>query len=299
MAAALNRRDYWITQGMYPDIRLPVTLGSDGAGVVEAAGSGVDSHWLNREVVINPSLNWGDREEVQAADFQILGMPADGTFATHVVVPASALFPRPQHLNWPESAALPLAGLTAYRAVHTHGGVRQSAKVLVTGAGGGVATFAVQFATAAGAEVCVTSSAAEKIAQAQQLGARCGFLYTDDDWHQQCLSQFGPPDVVIDGTAGAAYGRLVEVVAPGGRIVNYGATAGAAPKLDMFKVFWKQLQLRGTTMGSPADFAAMLRTVEHRRITPTVDAVLPLAEGNQALANMAAHTQFGKLVLST
>ena len=193
MAAALNRRDYWISQGMYPGIRLPVTLGSDGAGVVEAVGSNVDGQWLNREVVINPALEWGDRAEVQAANFHILGMPTDGTLSTHVVVPASAVFPRPTHLTWHEAAALPLAGLTAYRAVFTKGQVDGSHKVLVTGAGGGVASFAVQFANAVGADVCVTSSSAAKLEKARSLGARCGLLYTKDDWHQTCLAEFGRP----------------------------------------------------------------------------------------------------------
>lgn len=298
MAAALNRRDYWISQGMYPGLRLPVTLGSDGAGVVQEVGQDVDDGWRDQEVVINPSLQWGDREEVQSAEYHILGMPTDGTFSTHVVVPASALHPRPAHLTWPQSAALPLAGLTAYRAVFTQGSVKRSDKVLVTGAGGGVATFAVQFAKAAGADVCVTSSSAAKLDSAKALGASCGYLYTDDNWHKACAAEFGAPHVVIDSAGGANYAKLIEVVAPGGRIVNYGATTGPPPTLDMFKVFWKQLQLRGSTMGSPAEFAAMLQFVEQHQITPAIDAVWPLDQGNQALARMAQHDQFGKLVLS-
>jgi NADPH:quinone reductase-like Zn-dependent oxidoreductase len=297
-AAALNRRDYWITQGMYPGIRLPVTLGSDGAGVVQQIGEDVDKRWLGQDVVINPGLEWGDSELAQSGQFQILGMPLNGTFATHVVVPATSLFPRPASLDWSQAAALPLAGVTAFRAVFTQGNVSQGQKVLVTGVGGGVATFAVQFAAAAGASVCVTSSSSQKLERAQSIGASCGFLYTEADWVQRCLADFGPPDLVIDSAGGDGYKKLLDVVKSGGRIVSYGSTAGPIPTLDMFKVFWKQLRLQGSTMGSPTEFAAMVDFVQQHRIQPVVDDVFPLSEGNAALAKMVQHDQFGKIVLS-
>ena len=120
-AAALNRRDYWIYLGMYPGIQLPVVLGSDGAGVVAAAGDSSGESWVGREVIMNPGLNWGDNESCQSMKFEILGMPLDGTFASHIVVPTEAVCEKPAHLSWAEAAALPLAGVTAYRALFTQG----------------------------------------------------------------------------------------------------------------------------------------------------------------------------------
>ncbi|MDX1564617.1 MAG: alcohol dehydrogenase catalytic domain-containing protein, partial [Phycisphaeraceae bacterium] len=147
-AAAFNRRDYWITQGLYPDVQTPVTLGSDGAGVVLACGQGVDPAWVGREVILNPGLDWGEREQAQSPDFSILGMPTDGTFAEQVAVPATNLHDKPAHLNWDEAAALPLGGLTAYRAVAVQGRCAAGQTAMISGVGGGVATFALQFAKA-------------------------------------------------------------------------------------------------------------------------------------------------------
>jgi NADPH:quinone reductase-like Zn-dependent oxidoreductase len=296
-AAALNRRDYWITQGLYPGIEPPVVLGSDGAGIVTAVGDGVDPGRVGAEVIINPGLDWGDNQAVQGFNFSILGLPTDGTFAGEVVVPASQLHQRPAHLSWQEAAALPLAGVTAYRAVFSQGGLASGETVLVTGAGGGVATFAIQFALAAGADVWCTSSSQTKIDKAVAAGARGGFLYTDEDWVMQYREAAQSPDLIIDSAAGAGYPALVGLAAPGGRIVNYGATAGPPKKIDMFKVFWNQLTLQGSTMGSPEDFAAMLAFVAEHEVRPIIDSVLPLDAVNTALEQMASSPQFGKLVL--
>lgn len=295
--AALNRRDYWITRGMYPGIQLPVILGSDGAGVV-VESSGGDSTWGGKEVIINPGIEWGEAQQAQSDDFRILGMPDDGTFAGHVVVPTTQLVERPAHLNWHESAALPLAGLTAYRAVFVQGQLQPGQTVLISGVGGGVATFALQFAKAAGATVLVTSSATEKINAARQLGATAGFDYNEEHWARRMMSEFGYAHLIIDSAGGPGYAQLLDAVAPGGRIVNYGATQGAPEQLDMFKLFWKQIQLVGSTMGSPTDFANMVQFVNEHSIRPVVDEVFPLSEGNVALDKMRRSTQFGKLVLN-
>jgi zinc-binding alcohol dehydrogenase/oxidoreductase len=298
VAAALNRRDYWITQGMYPGIEPPVVLGSDGAGVVVQTGSEVDPSWQNREVIIDPALNWGDNQAFQSDQFTILGLPHDGTFATHVVVAASQLHDKPAHLNWHEAAALPLAGVTAFRAVFSQGGLRSGENILITGVGGGVATFALQFAVAIGANVWVTSSSPEKIQRAIQLGAKGGFNYREDDWHRKLVKSAGPPHLIIDSAGGSGYASLLSIAAPGGRIVNYGATAGPPEKIDLFKVFWKQLRLQGSTMGSPQDFAQMLALVEKHRIRPVIDRVFPLTEANEAIQMMKSSPQFGKYVLA-
>lgn len=296
-AAALNRRDYWITQGLYPGVNPVVVLGSDGAGVVSLTGDGVDPSWKGREVIIYPGRDWGDSEAAQSKRFHVLGGPMDGTFATEVAVPSAQLHSKPLHLDWREAAALPLAGLTAYRALFSQGGVESGETVLITGIGGGVATFALQFAARAGAKVWVTSSSPRKIQQAVGLGAQGGFDYTNQTWPAEFTKIAGAPNLIIDSAAGKGYRSLIEIAAPGARIVNYGATAGQPEKLDMFRVFWKQLRLIGSTLGSPKDFSRMLAFVEKHQIKPVIDAVFPLSEGNQAIEQMARSPQFGKYVL--
>jgi len=296
-AAALNRRDCWIVQGLYPGIQCPVILGSDGAGVVVQTGDGVNAEWKGKEVIINPGYGWGEREDVQSPNFKILGMPDDGTFAEAIAVPEEQLFPRPEHLTWEEAAALPLAALTAYRALFKQGELQSSQTVLITGIGGGVAGFALQFAVSAGATVIVTSSSHAKIDKALSIGAVAGFAYTDDDYTSLLKAEYGPVHLVIDGAGGDGFGNLIDIVALGGRIVNYGATAGVPRELELRKVFWKQLHLVGSTMGSPDDFSDMLDMVNRYCIKPIVDGVFPLSEGNEAIERMGVSSQFGKLVL--
>ncbi|MEQ9410730.1 MAG: zinc-binding dehydrogenase [Fuerstiella sp.] len=297
-AAGINRRDYWITQGMYPGIEPPVVLGSDGAGVVVRAAADVDPSWLNQEVIINPGLDWGPSQVAQGPDFTILGLPRDGTFATEVAVPVGQLHARPAHLTWHEAAALPLAGVTAYRALFSQGQLQPNETVLITGIGGGVATYALQFAVAAGATVWVTSSSEEKINRAVELGAAGGFNYKKEDWGRELVKTAGAPNLIIDSAGGPGYQVLLTVAAAGGRIVNYGATAGPPEKIDMFKIFWKQLRLQGSTMGSPADFAQMLKLVEQHQIRPVIDRVFPLSEADQAFQMMKSSPQFGNYLLS-
>lgn len=295
-AASLNRRDYWITQGMYPGIELPVVLGSDGAGVVSHCGEEVNSDWMGQEVIINPGFDWGESEESQSGSFNILGLPRDGTFATEVAVPATQLFEKPSHLTWQESAALPLAGVTAYRAVFSQGALKAGDNVLISGIGGGVATLALQYAVAVGAKVWVTSSSKSKIQSAVDLGAQAGMNYNAEGWWKELPKQ-AAPNLIIDSAGGDGYAAHVSLAAPGGRIVNYGATTGPPEKLDMFKLFWKQLSLRGSTMGSPLDFAQMLEFVKKHQLKPIVDRTFSLENANDALAVMQTSSQFGKLVL--
>ena len=296
-AAALNRRDFWITQGLYPGIVAPCILGSDGSGEVIAVADEEDQEWIGREVLINPSLDWGPSQDAQGEDFSILGMPRNGTFAETVNVPVGQLVAKPAHLSAAEAAALPLAGLTAYRALFVKGGLQSGQTVLITGIGGGVAVIALKFAAAAGAKVLVTSSSDDKLARALTLGATAGANYKEDGWVERLAEEHGPIDLVLDGAAGAGFNALLALVRPGGRIVNYGGTAGPPPDLDIRKHFWKQLQLLGSTMGSPADFSAMTSFVAEHEIRPEVDSVRPLAEGAEVVASMANSPQFGKLVL--
>lgn len=297
-AAALNRRDYWITQGMYPGIECPIILGSDGTGVVDSVGAGVERSWVGKEVLINPGYCWGKGQSAQEAAFKILGLPDDGTFAEQIVVPVEQLHEKPAYLDTRHAAALPLAALTAYRAVFVQGKLAEGQKILVTGAGGGVATFAVQFAVGAGAAVIVTSSSSEKVDRALSLGALAGYDYTDQGWTGRLRSEHGLVDLVVDGAGGAGYAAMIDILAPGGRMVNYGATAGNPGQIDLRKVFWKQLHLIGSTMGSPENLAAMLEFVSRHEIEPVVDRVYPLSQGNEAIEQMRVSPQFGKIVLS-
>lgn len=296
--AALNRRDYWITQGLYPKIKLPVVLGSDGAGVVVETGNGVDTSWKKKEVILQSGINWGDREEAQAPEFEVLGMPRDGTLATHILVPEETLHKKPDFLTWEESAALPLAALTAWRSLFTQGGLKPGQAVLITGVGGGVALAALQFAVAAGARVWVTSSSENKIERAIQLGAQGGFIYKDDAWEPSMIQKAGAPDLIIDSAGGKAYNGLIDLVKPGGCIVNYGSTLGNPPQINMFKLFWKQIRLQGSSLGSPSDFRTMMSFIQEHQIKPVVDAVYPLEEVNTALERMKHSEQFGKIVLN-
>jgi len=295
-AAALNHRDLWMLRGQYAGLKWPIIPGSDGAGVVSEVGAGVSRELLGREVIINPALGWGDSAEVQGQAFSILGLPRDGTLAEAVCVPAEQLVPRPEHLGWCEAAALPLAGLTAWRALASRAQVRSGERVLISGIGGGVALFALQFAVALGAETWVTSSSPEKLVRAAELGARGGFLYTRSDWAREAVEQSGGGfDVIIDGAGGPGFDALIDAAAPGGRIAFYGATRGNVPELALRKVFWRQLSLLGSTMGSPADWAAMLDCVNCYKIRPIVTAHYPLSQAAEALALMERGEQMGKI----
>lgn len=297
-AAALNHRDVFIVQKLYPNIKLPAILGSDGAGVVSAVGEGVSAELLGEEVVVNPSLEWGDDERTQGPKYRILGMPEEGTFAEFIKVPAVNVNPKPAHLSFAEAAALPLAGLTAYRAVVTRAQVKAGETVLVTGIGGGVATFALQIAKALGARVFVTSGSDEKLARAQSLGADGGVNYKTADWGKQLVAlTAGGPDVVIDSAGGDALETSARILKQAGRIVFYGATTGLAKNLDLYRLFFKQATLMGSTMGSPREFAALLNLYAQQQIHPVVDQVFPLAEAAAAHRHMEEAGQCGKIVL--
>jgi zinc-binding alcohol dehydrogenase/oxidoreductase len=294
-AAALNHRDVFITQGLYPNIRMPVTLGSDGAGEVAAVNG--DSRGLRAgdAVVIDPMLGWGEDPRVWDPASSLLGMPRDGTFAQYVAVPAANVYRRPEQLTMEEAAAIPLAGLTAYRAVFTRGALARGETVLITGVGGGVQTFVLLFAKHAGARAIVTSSSDEKLERATALGADLAINYkTTPDWEKRLRSE-GPVDLVVDSSGGETLRKALDVVRPGGRIVVYGGTNGDAT-IKMFPLFWKHVSILGTSMGSPQDFAAMLELFR-TGLRPVVDRVFPLRDAAAAMQHLANADQFGKVVL--
>lgn len=297
-AAALNHRDVWIQKGMYPGLRFPVQLGSDGAGVVEAVGNDISTDWIGKEVIINPGLNWGDDDRFYSKNFRILGMPDPGTFAEYISIGAEYLAPKPVHLTFEEAAALPLAGLTAWRSLMTRGQFAAGQKVLITGIGGGVALFALQFAVAAGAsEVWVTSGSDDKIQQAITLGAKGGVNYKELRWEKDLIAKAGLFDIVIDSAGGDGFAKLIDVATPGGNIVFYGGTLGNINGIIPAKVFFKQLNILGSTMGTPQEFKEMVAFVETHTLRPVVDKVYLLEDAELAMRRMDAGKQFGKIVL--
>jgi len=296
-AAALNRRDYWITIGQYAGIKYPSILGSDGAGIVTEVGPGVNASWLNQEVVINPSHDWGEHPEYQSKQFKILGLPEDGTLAEYVKVKAQYLHHKPAHLTFEQAAAIPLAGLTAYRALFTKGRAKKGDKVLIVGVGAGTGSFALQWAKAAGCDVFVTSGSGEKIKAARELGACAGVNYKAQDWAEELKHLAGGFDVIIDSALGKDFPKVIELCNPGARIVFFGGTAGNIPELNARPLFWKQIQLIGTTMGTGEEFESMLKLVSEHKIVPVIDEVLPLEQTQSAVDKMGRSAQFGKLVI--
>lgn len=297
-AAALNHRDIWIKSGQYAGLKFPIVPGSDGAGEVCDTGSGVDREWIGREVIINPGMDWGHQEKAQEPRFSILGLPKDGTLAEYVHVPVTQISSKPAHLSWEEAAALPLAGLTAYRATFSRGHLEAHEKVLITGIGAGTALFALQFAVAVGAVPFVTSSSPEKLARAKQLGARHGALYTSGNWSKEFGDHYGPFDVIIDSAGGPGFGELVDLCAPGGRLVFFGATRGNTGELPLRKLFWRQVSLLGSTMGSPVDFEAMTQFVTNKGIHPVISHTFSLEQVDEAFEVVAEGRQFGKVVVT-
>ncbi|SIR99837.1 NADPH:quinone reductase [Peribacillus simplex] len=297
-AAALNRRDLMVVHGLYPGIKLPSILGSDGAGEVVEVGGEVEDVLIGDEVIINPGLNWGNDTSKKRAGFTVLGNPIDGTFAQYVKVQVENVYSKPSHLSWEEAAALPLAGLTAYRALVTKGKVKNGETVLIPGVGGGVATYLVQFAAALGAEVFVTSSKKEKIEKAKRFGATGGVQYTSDDWSEELEKLTGGIDLSIDSIGGEVFKTLISLGKIGSRIVSFGATRGPVPNLLLPSITVKEMSLIGSTMGSPQDFAEMVKLVEEHEIHPILDETFSLGQVSEALFRMEKGENFGKIVLT-
>lgn len=299
-ASALNRRDVWITEGLYSNIKVPIVLGSDGAGIVRETGKGVDKKWQGKEVIINPCLDWGDNSRAQRRDFRILGLPDNGTQAECVAIPATNLAEKPAYLSFEEAAAIPLGGLTGYRALFTQGKLAPNETLLLTGIGGGVAALMMQMALAFNVRVLVTSGSDEKIALAMEAGATGGANYKAENWPQQITELTGPKgvDLIVDSAGGDGVDDLIGIAKPGGRLVFYGATVGNPSKINLRRIYWKQLTLQGTAMGNEKDFSQMVHFFESYQIKPLVDGVYPFSQFRKAYQRMMKGEQFGKIVLT-
>jgi NADPH:quinone reductase-like Zn-dependent oxidoreductase len=285
-ASALNWHDVLVRRGVYRS-PLPHIIGADGAGRRRDTGE---------DVMILPSLFWGPNGSAPATSFEILGDHARGTYADLVCVPSACVFPKPTSWDWATAAALPLVGVTAYRALFTRGRLQAGESVLILGAGGGVATMAVSLAAAAGAEVVVTSSSTERIATARELGASCGVLYSDENWPATARGLREGFDLVLDSVG--LWRQSLTALKPGGRMVVFGATAGDEAVLPVRSFYFGHYDLLGTTMGSPEDFASLLVFLEnHPQIRPLVDIAMPLDAAASAHARLERHEQVGKIVL--
>ncbi len=307
-AAALNHLDIWVRGGRPGlSIEMPHILGSDAAGVVAELGPGVEGVRVGDEVLLNPGLSCGfcefcnRGEQSECLTFGIVGMTRPGTFAERVAVPAANLHPKPSHLNFREAAALPLAYVTAWRMLMTRAKLRPGESILIHGIGGGVALAALQLAKLVSAEVIVTSSSDEKLARAKELGADHTINYNttrDVAAHVREVTSGRGVDVAFD-TVGAATWRIdFSAVRRGGRIVLCGVTSGASAQTNLQKLYWNQLAILASTMGSHEDFRQMLRAIRIARLKPVIDSVEPLDRCKEAMARMEEGDQFGKIVLS-
>jgi zinc-binding alcohol dehydrogenase/oxidoreductase len=295
--AALNHRDLWLIREQTQSFPNGIILGSDGAGVVEDVGEDANPLLVGAEVIINPSLNWGSNSYVQGDSFKILGFPDNGTFSDYIVIPKQYVFEKPEHLSFAEAAAIPLSGLTAYRALFSKARLHAGEKVLITGVGGGAALWALQFAVAYKAKVFVTSGSDEKISRAKELGAIAGYNYRESDWAERAQKDSAGFDIIIDSAGGKDFNKLLDLALPGGRIVNFGRTAGNISDLSTRTLYWKQISIFGTTMGTRDEFLSMLDFVESRTLKPVVDTILPLEKVKHAFQRMEESNQFGKIVL--
>jgi zinc-binding alcohol dehydrogenase/oxidoreductase len=289
-ASALNWHDVLVRQGRYRS-PLPHVIGADGAGVRTDTGD---------HVVLLPSLNWGDRQEAPGSGWEILGDYTPGTYADLVSVPTDCLAPKPARLTWSEAAALPLVGLTTYRALFVRGRLRAGESMLVIGAGGGIATMAIALAVAAGASIAVSSSSADTIERAVSTGATGGVLHSEEGWpeHARALSPDNAGfDMVLDPVG--RWSESVRALRPGGRLVVLGANAAQTAQMDIRSFYFGQFDLLGTTMGSARDFAGLLDMIDRCPVrAPVIDREFPLDRAAEAHEYLERGRSFGKCVLT-
>jgi NADPH:quinone reductase-like Zn-dependent oxidoreductase len=297
-AASLNYRELWITRGMYPGMKLPSSLGADGAGIIESVGAGVDATLVGREVVLYPGVGWGDDSRFPSKHFALYGMPLPGTLAQYICVPAANVAAKPAHLSFEEAACLPTAGVTAWRALTTKAQLAAGENVLITGIGGGVAVLALKFAVALGAKVFVTSSSDAKLEQAAALGASGGVNYTQDKWGKPLAKLAGGIDVVFDGAPATSLSQYLRCLNMGARVVVYGSTGGVDAQFSAPDLFLRHASIIGTAMGTPEDFRNMIDFVAQRTIRPVIDRSFTLDQARDAVIGLQHDHGMGKITVA-
>jgi NADPH:quinone reductase-like Zn-dependent oxidoreductase len=303
-AAALNHLDIFVRDGI-PGVTLPLIPGADGAGVVDAVGTGVEGLAPGDRVLLQPGLYCNECEFCRAGEqslcvgFRILGEHVSGTFAEAVVVPARNVFPIPERLSFEQAAAFPLVYQTAWRMVVTRGDVRPGQTVLIHGAGGGAGGAALEIARLAGARVFATTSGEKKAKLLAEAGAEVVIDYTKQDVAKEIRALTGKRgvDVVIDSVGEKTWMTSLKSAAKGGRIVTCGATSGPNPKEELRLVFWNQLSILGSTMSNDLEFRAMLSAVAAGGLTPRIDSVFAFSRAREAYERLEAGDQHGKIVL--
>jgi zinc-binding alcohol dehydrogenase/oxidoreductase len=297
-AASMNHREMWISRGLYPGMVTPCTMGCDGAGVVDMIGDDVTGVEIGDEVVVYPGRDWGPNRHAPHAEFGLLGMPHAGTIAEYVCVPAENLAPKPAGMGWEEAAASILTGLTAWRALMFKGQLQPTDTLLISGIGGGVATFGLAFAVALGCKVYVTGESEEVIERAKAMGAIDGLLYTDPEWRKKVGKMTGGIDVVLDGAPAPSYANYVRAINPGARIVIYGSTAGDKFEVTATGIFLKSASIVGSQVGDPEDFRNMLKFIDKHDIRPIIEKTFSLAEADKALIYLEKEHKFGKVAIT-
>jgi NADPH:quinone reductase-like Zn-dependent oxidoreductase len=292
-ASALNRLDLFIRKGL-PSVPKPRILGADGAGLVEALGPGVSGFEPGEPIVINPGI------EAPDGTIHIVGEHGDGTNAELIAVPATNVHPIPDGLSFEEAAAFPLVFETAYRMLVTRAALREGEWVLLWGIGSGVSTAALEIAKALGARTIVTSSSDAKLERARELGADATVNHASGDVKTAVKEATGGrgADVVVDHVGEATWRTSLDVAAREGRITVCGATTGPNPPAALHRIWWKQLTVFGSTMGTAADFRGAYDLIAAGRARPVVDEVFPLAEIRAAHERLEAGEQLGKIVLA-
>jgi NADPH:quinone reductase-like Zn-dependent oxidoreductase len=289
-ASGLNHLDVWIRKGL-PSVPKPRILGADGAGVVAALGEGVGGHAIGDLVVVNPGIPHDGR-------ITVIGEHTDGTYCELKAIPAGQLYPLDESLSIEEGAAFPLVFETAHRMLVTKAALREGEWVLIWGIGGGVALAAFEICRALGARTIVTSSSREKLERARSLGADVAVSHSEDDVVEAVREATGGgADVVIETVGEATWERSLAAAAHEGRIVVCGATSGHSPPARLYRLWWKQLVVYGSTMGTPSDFEGGYELIRQGRARVHVDSVFPLADAAKAHEHLESGEQFGKVVL--
>lgn len=303
-ACALNYLDLWVRRGI-PGVTLPHVPGCDVAGVIEEVGPSVKGFSSGDRVVINPGISCGQCEYCEQGEdplcltYRIIGEHIDGGYAEFVKAPGRNAMKIPEGFSFEEAAAVPLVFQTAWRAIVTRAKVRPGEDILILGAAGGVGTACVQIAKLAGARVFAVASTEEKLRKLKGLGADVLINRTEKDFSREIwqLTSKRGVDVVIDSVGEATWQKSLRSLARNGRLVTYGATTGPTPPTDIRLLFWKQLEILGTTMGTHKEFSDVMKLIWERRLHPVVDRVLPLHEAAKAQRLLENHEQFGKLIL--
>ena len=303
-ASSLNHLDLWMRRGLPIEIPMPHIGGSDIAGTVDEVGDGAARTLLGKRVVVDPSLcyHWyrlARMRGMKTEPFRVIGEHTQGGFAEFAVAPAANLVELPDGFPAATAAAAALAGVTAWRGLMTRGELEKEQRVLITGASGGVSAMAVQFANAAGAEVFAVTSSEENVRRVRELGAHHVFDRNTTDWGREIhrITEKKGVDLCFDSVGEAIWPGLLRGLAVGGRLVSFGATTGPAGRIDIRLLFWRQLSILGSTMGTPAEFRKAMDMVFRGTATPPIHAVLPLGEARRAHELLEEGSVFGKLVL--